>query len=386
MSPTTGRRLGFAMLGLALVGGVALFVTRDGGGDDPTTSETTVGAPDDGSSPDPSADGGVGAAAAAIDAPILVAPDLQLTPVAEVPGATALRVVGDEVRVTDGATGALTTVDATSGEVTGTLTFGSQRRIDRAVPDPDGGWWSAEADELHRLDADGEVLETVVLEVPSAIHSVDADAVWLTVAGVPAAHSTSVAGTGAQSYLQRVDRATGEVVARAIDDPATFRAAIADDGAWVTVGRTLYLLDRDTLEPVAGLEDGAELVEPASALVRHGDEVLVVVGGDAPVIARFAAADLAPRGTVALGSGSVGPAAVVRIDAVTATEDARVELWVLRPGDDGTDGRVTRVDLAAETTVDVAVPAPRRIEVDDAGTAWLLSGAADGTLLRLDPS
>lgn len=372
MSRRAGRLLGVILVVLALIGGVALVLTS-GSDDAPSTSATTL--------PPPPPPGGSLPSAPALDGPLPVSESLDLVPVAEVPGGTALRVVGDEVRVTDATTGARTTVDAVSGDASGPVTFGSLSRRDRAVPDPDGGGWSAEATELHRLDDEGEIVDTIVLEVPGAVDSVDDEAVWLTVRGVPGSHTEGPAGV--QSYLQRVDRATGEVVVRALDDPAGAQFAIEPDGVWVTVGRTIYRLDPVTLEPIAE----GELAEPAAALVAYGDEVLVVVGGDAPSLVRLGAADLAPRSTLDLGSEPVGDAALVPAAAIAMPEadvSAVPELWILRPE----SGAVSRVDLLAEGSVvdDVEVPAPRRIEVDDAGRAWILSGAADGTLLRLSPT
>lgn len=366
MSRRSGRLLGVLLVVLALIGGVALVLTS-GSDDVPTTSSTAPPGP---------TPGGTLPAAPAVDVPLAVSEDLELVLVADVPGATALSVVDDEVRVSDASTGARTTVDAVSGEVTGPVTFGSLSRRDRAVPDPDGGSWSAEASELHRLDEAGEIVDTIVLDVPGAIDSVDAQAVWLTVQGVPGSHTDGPAGV--QSYLQRVDRATGEVVVRALDDPAGARFAIESDGVWVTVGRTIYRLDPVTLAPLAE----GELAEPAAAMVAYGDEVLVVVGGDAPTLARFAAADLSPVTSVDLGTEAVGDATLVPAAAIAVGGDASAipELWILRPDADA----VTRVDLTAGAVIaEVAVPAPRRIEVDDAGRAWILSGAGDGTLLQL---
>ncbi|QGG93755.1 NHL repeat-containing protein [Actinomarinicola tropica] len=359
MTPRTGRLLGAAMVLLAAVGGVALFVTRDDGGDpappppdDAAPVVTTTTAP-----------------------PVVGAIDLgsgvTLDPIGEVPGATALSIVDGEVRATDASSGARYVVATGGGaaEVEGPLTFGSQSRLDRSEPTPDGAdRWVAEATQLHRIDDEGEILDSVTLEVPGAVSAIDDQAVWLTVSGVPAAHTGG--GPGAQSVLQRVDRETLEVVARPLEDPTNFRFALGDGVVWVTVGRTLYRLDPITLEPTGEVE----LDEAASALLVGADgEVLVVVGGEEPALVRVGPGDLAEIGRVALGPGSVGDAVVV---GDRLGRDG--EVWITRPSDDA----VLRVEPASGAVEEVAVVAPLRVDVDERGDVWLLSGAAGGTLLR----
>ena len=347
MSRRSGRLLGILLVVLAALGAVALLLSRgddDGSAAlDPAVTTTTTRPPPP------------------VEGPVDLGDGLVLEPVGAVPGATALSVVEGQVRATDASSGDRYTVALAGGPVDGPVTFGAQSRLDRSVPDPRGsGRWAAEATALHRIDDEGTILETVTLEVPGAITEVDDDALWLTVSGVPGSHGAT------QSVLQRVDLDTLEVVARPLDDPATFRFALTDQAAWVTVGRTLYRLDRATLEPTGELE----LVEPASALVATRDGVAAVVGGREPAVVVISA-DLA-RASVDLGPGSVGDAAHAR-DAFGGTD----EVWILRPDDD----RVARVELADGTLRSFEVPAPRRIEVAD-GAVWILSDADGGTLLR----
>lgn len=357
MNRRTGRQLGAMLIVVALLGGIALVLTSgDDGGESatPDTIATTTST-----------------TAPPIDAPIDLGGGAVLEPVAEVPGATTISIVEGTVRATDASTGSRHLVDVDGGEVEGPETFRSQSRLSRSEPSPDGDErWVAEATQLHRIDAEGEILDTVVLEVPGAITAIDDRAVWLTVSGIPAAHTGS--GPGAQSVLQRVDREALEVVARPLDDPATFRFALGPDAVWVTVGRTLFRLDPTTLEPAAEVE----LAEPASALLATPDELLVVMGGAEPQLLRLDPVELGEVGAVPLGPGSVGDAALV------GDLGRPGEVWILRPDDDA----VARVVPTTGEVEEVEVPAPRRVETDEQGGVWLLSGAGGGTLLRAQPT
>lgn len=359
MNPRTARALGVTMILVAAAGGVVLFVTRGDGSD----------------SPDPSNDGApmlTTTTAPPVDDPVDLGGGWVLDVVGEVPGATAMSAVDGGLRVTDAATGSRYDV-ALDGAVEGPRTFGSLSRRDRSVPSPDSpDRWVAEATQLHRIDDDGEILDTVTLEVPGAVTAVDGDAVWLTVSGVPGPHDGT--GNTARSVVQRVDRATLDVVARPLEDPATFRFALGDDAAWVTVGRTVYRLDPTTLEPAAE----TELAAPAAdLLVDAGGAVLVVVGGDAPELVTLDPTDLSARSRVDLGAGSVGDATFVgdRLGRVG-------EVWILRPDDDA----LLRVTTGSGEVDEIGLESPRRIEVDDQEGVWVLSGAADGTLLRATPT
>lgn len=282
-----------------------------------------------------------------------------------VPGATALAAVDGAVYVTEtGAGTRYAVVDPSSSEpsLSDPEPFGSIARVDRAVPAPTGGdAWVAEGRELVRLDAEGEVLDTIALEHPGSVVAVTDDAVWLTVSGIPVAHADGVASPS--SVLQRVDIETSEVLAVPVEDPVDFNVAIADGQVWVTVGATLMQLDPVTVEPI----DEVELDAPASAVAIGDGEVLVVVGGDAPQVVRVVDGEVA--GTVDLPVGAVGEAALV--DGPDGTE-----LWVLRPDGDAVD----RVALADGSIQSLEVVEPRRIEVTDDGV-WLLGGADDGLVL-----
>lgn len=293
-----------------------------------------------------------------------------LTAVARIPGARALSVVEDEVRVTDLDRLARTVVDAGSGEVGEAEVVGGLTRLERSVPGA-GARWLVDDEGLVRLDADtGEVVEVLALEAPGGVVAVTDDAVWLTVAGLPVE-----GGAGATtSVLQRVDLVTGEVLALPVEDPVTFRFALGEGAAWATAGRTLFRLDVATLEPTGEVA----LPEPASGLVVADGAVWAVTsapaeGGPATLVG-FAAADLSPLEPVLLGPEAVGDVAV--LDGADGPE-----LWVVRPD----AGRVTHVSLPGGEPVDVEVEAPREIEADG-DRLWLTSGAAGGTLWRLDPA
>jgi hypothetical protein len=355
VSRRTGRLLGILLVVLAAVGAVGLVLTQ--GRDD-----------GDAAAPDPALTTTTTAPPPPVEEAIELGDGLVLAPVGEVPGATALSIVDGRVRATDATTGSRYSVAVAGGSVEGPVAFGAQSRLDRSVADPRGaGRWVAEATALHRIDDEGEILETVTLDVPGAITEVTEEALWLTVSGVAGSHGGG--GAASQSVVQRVDLDTLEVVARPLDDPATFRFALTGDAAWVTVGRTLYRLDPSTLEPSGEVE----LSEPASALVATDSGVAAVVGGTEPTAVVVSAADLRQAG-IPLGPGSVG-------DAVHAGDafGANDEIWVLRPD----EGLVTRIDLAdGASPRSFEVPAPRRIELAD-GAAWILSDAGGGTLLRV---
>jgi hypothetical protein len=295
-----------------------------------------------------------------------------LTPVGWAPQAQALASTGDDVYATD-------TTDGTRYDVLEprsdqpTLAepepFGAVSRLDRAVPAPSGAdLWVAEGSNLLRLDASGDVQQTIVLEYPSSIAAVTDDAVWLTVSGLPVADESGI--NAPRSVVQRVDAATGAVIAVPVDDPIDFHLAVADDEVWATVGSTLLQLDPATVEP----RTEVALAGPASALVIDDGEVLAVVGGSSPQVFRVDRADLATTASIALEAGSVGEAALVQGDSGT-------ELWVLRPDGDEID----RVALGSGDTRPLELVEPRRIEVTDDGV-WLLGGEGDGLVLVARPS
>jgi len=290
-----------------------------------------------------------------------------LMPVGWASGAQALGSTGDDVYATDTADGTrFEVLDPHSAQPTlaEPEPFGAVSRLDRAEPAPTGtDLWVAEGNNLLRLDASGEVQETIVLEYPSSIVAVTDDAVWLTVSGLPVADESGI--NAPRSVVQRVDVATGAVIAVPVDDPIDFHLAVDDDEVWATVGSTLLQLDPVTVEP----RTEVTLAGPASALVIAADEVLAVVGGTAPHVLRVDRADVATTDSVDLPPGALGEAALV------AGDDGS-ELWVLRPDGDEID----RVVLDTGEIRPVELAEPLRIEVTDDGV-WLLSGEGDGLVL-----
>ena len=289
----------------------------------------------------------------------------EMTAVGWAPGATALSADDAAVRATDTENGVgYEVVDPASDtpQLAEPEPFGAVDRLDRAVASPSGDTlWVAEGSELLRLDPEGEEVASIALEHPGAITAVTDEAVWLTVSGVPVADETGVVAP--RSVIQRVDVATGEVIAVPVDDPSDFHLAVEDDQVWATVGSTLQQLDPVTVAPVVEVA----LDAPASDLVLGADQVLVVTAGDAPQVVRVDPTTGAVTASRALTPGAVGEAALVGDDT---------ELWILRPDGDAVD----RLDLAGTALEPLGVVEPRRIEVTPDGV-WILGGDDDGLVL-----
>jgi hypothetical protein len=308
---------------------------------------------------------------AALPEPVETDDGWTVQPVGWAPGATALSAVDGSIVATDTDTGArYAVVDPSAAEpqLAEPEPFGATPRVERAVTAPGGDdLWVAEGSELLRLDDAGEALDTIPLAHPSSIVAVTDDAVWLTVSGIPVADETGIVAP--RSVVQRVDVATGDVLAVPVDDPVDFHLSVTGDAVWATVGQTLLRLDPTTVEPIAevGL-DGT-----AAALLADGSGAIVVVAGEQPAVVRVDQGGQVTE-TRALASGDVAEAALV------AGGDGD-ELWVLRPDGDAID----RLLLGDGDLASVEIEDPRRIEVTDDGV-WLLGGADDGLVLVARPA